>query len=151
MKRANGKKLYRLVLVAPTPAATAGKAWRPTFSSQFMGIQMPVITSIVSVAGYMLPFVFVLVIFFHELGHFLIGRWCGVKVETFSLVLGLSYLALMTAMARAGASRRCRLEMFGSMVTLLMPRCRKRPRWPRYLSRNGRSVSPSKKYGKRLQ
>jgi regulator of sigma E protease len=51
---------------------------------------MPVIASIVSLAGYMLPFLFVLslVIFFHELGHFLIGRWCGVKVETFSLGFG---------------------------------------------------------------
>lgn len=51
---------------------------------------MPVITSILSLAGYMLPFIFVLslVIFFHELGHFLIGRWCGVKVETFSLGFG---------------------------------------------------------------
>jgi regulator of sigma E protease len=29
-----------------------------------------------------------LVVFFHELGHFLIGRWCGVKVDTFSLGFG---------------------------------------------------------------
>jgi regulator of sigma E protease len=51
---------------------------------------MLVITSILSLAGYMLPFLFVLslVVFFHELGHFLIGRWCGVKVETFSLGFG---------------------------------------------------------------
>jgi regulator of sigma E protease len=43
-----------------------------------------------SLAGYILPFLFVLslVIFFHEVGHFLIGRWCGVKVETFSLGFG---------------------------------------------------------------
>jgi regulator of sigma E protease len=41
-------------------------------------------------AGYLLPFLFVLslVVFFHELGHFLIGRWCGVKVDTFSLGFG---------------------------------------------------------------
>jgi regulator of sigma E protease len=51
---------------------------------------MPVITSVMSLAGYVLPFLFVLslVVFFHELGHFLIGRWCGVKVETFSLGFG---------------------------------------------------------------
>ena len=32
------------------------------------------------------PFVFVLtvVVFFHELGHFLVGRWCGVRVDVFS-------------------------------------------------------------------
>src|SRR6201997_3896687 len=66
-----------------------GQAMRPTFS-QFSGIQMPVIASIMSLAGYMLPFLFVLslVVFSHELGHFLIGRWCGVKVETFSLGFG---------------------------------------------------------------
>jgi regulator of sigma E protease len=51
---------------------------------------MPMVATIVSLAGYVLPFLFVLslVVFFHELGHFLIGRWCGVKVETFSLGLG---------------------------------------------------------------
>src|ERR1700758_4755801 len=66
-----------------------GQAMRPTFS-QFSGIQMPVIASIMSLAGYILPFLFVLslVVFFHELGHFLIGRWCGVKVEAFSLGFG---------------------------------------------------------------
>src|SRR5947207_16028574 len=29
-----------------------------------------------------------LVIFLHELGHFLAARWCGVRVETFSLGFG---------------------------------------------------------------
>src|SRR5438445_13127629 len=40
--------------------------------------------------GYAVPFLFVLtiVVFFHELGHFLIARWAGVKVLTFSLVFG---------------------------------------------------------------
>jgi regulator of sigma E protease len=48
------------------------------------------LTCVWSVAGYILPFLFVLslVVFFHELGHFLIGRWCGVKVEAFSLGFG---------------------------------------------------------------
>lgn len=51
---------------------------------------MTIIAHIWSVAGYILPFLFVLslVVFFHELGHFLIGRWCGVKVDTFSLGFG---------------------------------------------------------------
>jgi regulator of sigma E protease len=37
-----------------------------------------------------LAFLFVLtvVVFFHELGHFLIARWCGVRVETFSVGFG---------------------------------------------------------------
>ena len=33
-------------------------------------------------------FVITVVVFFHELGHFSVGRWCGVKVETFSIGFG---------------------------------------------------------------
>ncbi|MCC2096721.1 MAG: RIP metalloprotease RseP [Hyphomicrobiales bacterium] len=48
-----------------------------------------------SFAGYIVPFVFVLsiVVFFHELGHFLVGRWCGVKVEAFSIGFGKELLS----------------------------------------------------------
>ena len=37
-----------------------------------------------------LPFLFVLIIvvFVHELGHFLVARWCGVKVKAFSIGFG---------------------------------------------------------------
>ncbi|PTW61143.1 site-2 protease [Breoghania corrubedonensis] len=40
--------------------------------------------------GYLVPFLFVLtiVVFFHELGHFLVARWCGVKVAAFSVGFG---------------------------------------------------------------
>lgn len=40
--------------------------------------------------GTIVPFLFVLtiVVFFHELGHFLVGRWCGVKVLAFSVGFG---------------------------------------------------------------
>src|SRR5262252_515641 len=40
--------------------------------------------------GYIVPFLFVLtiVVFFHELGHFLVARWTGVRVLTFSLGFG---------------------------------------------------------------
>src|SRR5215211_1649543 len=40
--------------------------------------------------GYVVPFLFVLtvVVFFHELGHFLVARWCGVRVLVFSLGFG---------------------------------------------------------------
>jgi regulator of sigma E protease len=45
------------------------------------------ISGILSVA---LPFLFVLtvVVFIHELGHFLVARWCGVKVQAFSIGFG---------------------------------------------------------------
>src|SRR4030095_15083697 len=40
--------------------------------------------------GYVVPFLFVLtiVVFFHELGHFLIARWCGVRVLVFWIGFG---------------------------------------------------------------
>lgn len=40
--------------------------------------------------GYLVPFLFVLttVVFFHELGHFLVARWCGVRVKAFSIGFG---------------------------------------------------------------
>jgi regulator of sigma E protease len=42
------------------------------------------------VVGYALPFFFVLtlVVFIHELGHFLVARWCGVRVLVFSIGFG---------------------------------------------------------------
>ena len=38
----------------------------------------------------LLPFLFVLtvVVFIHELGHFRVARWCGVKVKAFSIGFG---------------------------------------------------------------
>ena len=47
--------------------------------------------SIISVPlSYMLPFIVALtiIVFIHELGHFLVARWCGVKVEAFSIGFG---------------------------------------------------------------
>jgi regulator of sigma E protease len=42
------------------------------------------------VIAYVIPFLFVLslVVFFHELGHFLVARWCGVRVLVFSIGFG---------------------------------------------------------------
>ncbi len=43
-----------------------------------------------TVAFYIVPFVVVLsvVVFFHEFGHFIVGRWCGVQVDAFSIGFG---------------------------------------------------------------
>ena len=40
--------------------------------------------------SYLIPFLFVLtvVVFVHELGHFLVARWCGVAVKVFSIGFG---------------------------------------------------------------
>ena len=45
---------------------------------------IPVVGPVVS---YVVPFIFVLsvIIFVHELGHYVIGRWCGIGVEVFSV------------------------------------------------------------------
>ncbi len=51
---------------------------------------MAILGHVGSLLGYVVPFIFVLsiVVFFHELGHFLVGRWCGVKVDAFSIGFG---------------------------------------------------------------
>ena len=43
-----------------------------------------------SIIYYILPFLFVLtlVVFFHELGHFIVARWCKVDVKVFSIGFG---------------------------------------------------------------
>ena len=43
-----------------------------------------------TVLSYALPFLFLLcvIVFIHELGHFLAGRWCGVHVKAFSIGFG---------------------------------------------------------------
>jgi regulator of sigma E protease len=51
---------------------------------------MSIVGHIGDFAGYIVPFLFVLsiVVFFHEFGHFLVGRWCGVKIDAFSIGFG---------------------------------------------------------------
>jgi len=41
-------------------------------------------------AIYVIPFVLVLsiVVFIHEYGHFIVGRWCGIQVDAFSIGFG---------------------------------------------------------------
>src|SRR6266540_1478235 len=59
--------------------------------------------------AYLVPFLFVLtiVVFFHELGHFLVARWAGVKVLTFSLGFGPELVGLND---RHGARRQDRSQ-----------------------------------------
>ena len=55
-----------------------------------MGFLSQGLGGIWSFLAVLLPFLFVLtvVVFFHELGHFLVARWCGVKVRAFSIGFG---------------------------------------------------------------
>lgn len=50
-----------------------------------------------NIATYVIPFAIVLsvVVFFHEFGHFIVGRWCGVKVDAFSLGFGPELFAFV--------------------------------------------------------
>jgi regulator of sigma E protease len=43
-------------------------------------------TALITLAGFV--FVLTVVVFFHELGHFLVARWCGVSVKAFSIGFG---------------------------------------------------------------
>jgi regulator of sigma E protease len=56
----------------------------------FAGLLTHLLHSGQGLLGYVIPFLFVLtlVVFFHELGHFLVARWCGVKIESFSIGFG---------------------------------------------------------------
>src|SRR5690349_11699302 len=42
------------------------------------------------VIGFVVPFLFVLtiIVFVHEFGHFIVARWCGIKVLVFSIGFG---------------------------------------------------------------
>ena len=53
----------------------------------------------IAALGYIVPFLAVLtvVVFFHELGHFLVARWNGVKVDSFSIGFGPELLGFNDA------------------------------------------------------
>jgi regulator of sigma E protease len=57
-------------------------------------LRMDILGSVVGLGwgalSYLVPFLIVLtvVVFVHEMGHFLVARWCGVKVDAFSIGFG---------------------------------------------------------------
>jgi regulator of sigma E protease len=67
---------------------------------------------------YIVPFIIVMnaIVFFHELGHYLVGRWCGVKIEAFSLGFGPELLAWVD---KAGTRWRLALFPLGGYVKFL--------------------------------
>ena len=67
---------------------------------------------------YIVPFIVVMngIVFFHELGHYLVGRWCGVKIEAFSLGFGPELLARVD---KAGTRWRLALFPLGGYVKFL--------------------------------
>jgi len=71
-----------------------------------------------TVTGYIVPFLFVLtiVVFFHELGHFLVARWCGVAVKVFSIGFGPEVIGFND---RKGTRWRLSLIPLGGYVKFL--------------------------------
>lgn len=76
---------------------------------------MSFISHLGAIGGSVVPFVFVLslVIFFHEMGHFIVGRLCGVKVDAFSLGFGPELFAFTD---RSGTRWRLGLLPLGGYV-----------------------------------
>src|SRR3974390_2035132 len=57
---------------------------------------------------YVFPFIVILslIVFIHELGHYLVGRWSGVKIDTFSIGFGPELFARVDSLGtrwRVGA------------------------------------------------
>src|SRR4029079_16825839 len=69
-------------------------------------------------AGNVLPFLFILtiIVFFHELGHFLVARLCGVAVKTFSIGFGPELIGFTD---RKGTRWRVSLIPLGGYVRFL--------------------------------
>jgi len=72
----------------PIPSPPVPHEARPSFPSQPAGSR--IWHSSTAITGYFIPFVIILtlLVFVHEMGHFLIARRNGVKVETFSIGFG---------------------------------------------------------------
>jgi regulator of sigma E protease len=67
---------------------------------------------------YVIPFVAIMsaIVFFHELGHYLVGRWCGVRIDAFSLGFGPELFAWVD---KKGTRWRLALFPLGGYVKFL--------------------------------
>lgn len=72
---------------------------------------------LMNVWDYVIVFLAILtvVVFVHELGHYLVARWCGVKVETFSIGFGPELFGWYN---KAGTRWRVSLLPFGGYVKM---------------------------------
>ena len=95
-----GRRLAMELIGGAKPRTDGRKTKQMGLASWFGGLGS-------SAAGYILPFLFVLtiVVFFHELGHFLVARWCGVRSRSSRSASARSCSASTTARARAGGCR----------------------------------------------
>ena len=72
--------------------------------------------------------VLTVVVFVHEMGHFLVARWCGVKVKAFSIGFGQEIWGFIDKHGNsAGASPGSRsAATSSSWTTRMRPACRRR-------------------------
>jgi len=70
----------------PLPYAAGSRLNNGIWSRMIEGLLSQASTFAVQALGFL--FVLSAVVFFHELGHFLVARWCGVTVTTFSIGFG---------------------------------------------------------------
>jgi regulator of sigma E protease len=56
------------------------------FGAWFDMMQLTLAGSAFTIAAFFIAII--IIVFVHEFGHFIIGRWCGVKIETFSVGFG---------------------------------------------------------------
>ncbi|RFB80218.1 M50 family metallopeptidase [Methylovirgula sp. 4M-Z18] len=76
---------------------------------------MPILSGLVQVLIEIVEYLAVLItiIFVHEFGHFIVGRWCGVKVDAFSIGFGPELFGFYD---RKGTRWRAALIPFGGYV-----------------------------------
>src|SRR5271165_6406114 len=67
------------------------RQWRAVAGAETSMALVHMISDLLAWLGwYVLPFIVILsaIVFIHELGHYLVGRWCGVRIEAFSIGFG---------------------------------------------------------------
>ena len=72
----------------PVGRAKKGQISRITPTYGYDNSALPASAILYSVIFFRFLFVLTVVVFVHELGHFLVARWCGVAVKTFSIGFG---------------------------------------------------------------
>ncbi len=67
--------------------------------------------------GTLLPFlaILTLVVFVHEMGHYLVGRWCGIGVKAFSVGFGRELIGFTTGAELGGNCLQSRLVVMSSL------------------------------------
>ena len=57
----------------------------------------------------------------HEYGHYIVGRWCGIHAEVFSVGLAPCSFRVWTGMERGGNLQRCRLADLSASREMPVP------------------------------